>query len=200
LKRGRDLYRSYRFILIGLAAVLKCLPRGARYAFLALFRGTPGMIGVGLRYIAVRSLARSCGDNIYIGPYSFLSYLEECNLGSNISIRELCVVGCKGGLTIGDNVSIAHSSSILTTEHDYAQAARSPRETLVEKPTTIGDNVWIGAGVRVTAGVILGEGAVIGAGSVVTRSIPANAIAAGVPARVLRYRDGQTSAGPSVGG
>lgn len=195
MTRGRDLYRSYRFILVGLAALLKCFPRGVRYAFLALFRGTPGLIGVGLRFIAVRSLAKSCGDNIYIGPYSFLSYLENCSLGSNISIRELCVVGCKGGLTIGDNVSIAHSSSILTTEHDYTQEELSPREVLVEKPTAIGDNVWIGAGVRVTAGVVLGEGAIIGAGSVVTRSIPANAIAAGVPARVLRYRDGRA---PSV--
>jgi acetyltransferase-like isoleucine patch superfamily enzyme len=189
MKRGRDLYQSYKIILISMANILKLLPRSIRYAFLAVFRGTPGLIGVGLRYVAVRSLAKSCGDNIYIGPYSFLTYLEDCSLGNNISIRELCVVGCKGGLKIGNNVSIAHSSSILTTEHDYEQIRLSPRETLLEKPTTIEDNVWIGAGVCVTAGVVLGEGAVIGAGSVVTKSIPANAIAAGVPARVLKYRE-----------
>ena len=56
----------------------------------------------------------------------------------------------------------------------------------IAKPITVGDNVWIGAGVTVLAGVSIGENSVIGAGSVVTRSIPPNVIAVGVPCRVIR--------------
>ncbi|MFR8873418.1 MAG: DapH/DapD/GlmU-related protein [Oscillospiraceae bacterium] len=56
----------------------------------------------------------------------------------------------------------------------------------VAKPITIGNCVWIGAGSTILAGVTIGDGAVIGAGSVVTRSIPGNVVAVGVPCKVLR--------------
>ena len=54
------------------------------------------------------------------------------------------------------------------------------------KPVAIGDNCWIGGSVTICGGVTIGEGCVIGAGSVVTRDIPPNSLAAGVPCRVLR--------------
>jgi acetyltransferase-like isoleucine patch superfamily enzyme len=194
MRHGRDIYILFKPGLLGLSKLISLLPRSARYAVLAIFRGTPGLIGVGLRYACVRSLAASCGDNVYVGPYSFLSYLENCSLGSNVSIRELCVVGCLGGLCIGNNVSIAHSSSILTTEHDITYEDIPVREApVVLKPTIIEDDVWLGAGVRITAGVVIGHGAVVGSGSVVTKSIPPYAVAVGVPARVIRFRKGKVS-------
>lgn len=54
------------------------------------------------------------------------------------------------------------------------------------KPITVGNNFWIGAGATILAGVSIGDNSVIGAGSVVSRSIPANVIAVGVPCRVQR--------------
>ncbi|MBN2177274.1 MAG: hypothetical protein JW722_06415 [Demequinaceae bacterium] len=54
------------------------------------------------------------------------------------------------------------------------------------KPITIHDDAWIGAGTIIMAGVTIGEGAVIGAGSIVTKDVPANTIAVGNPARVVR--------------
>jgi acetyltransferase-like isoleucine patch superfamily enzyme len=62
-----------------------------------------------------------------------------------------------------------------------------PNGELVAKPVTISDRAWIGARAIILKGVTIGEDAVIGAGSVVTTDVPARAVAAGVPARVLRY-------------
>jgi acetyltransferase-like isoleucine patch superfamily enzyme len=60
---------------------------------------------------------------------------------------------------------------------------------MLERDVTIGADCWIGTKAVITAGVSLGDGCVIGAGAVVTHDIPAGAIAAGVPARVIRMRD-----------
>lgn len=50
----------------------------------------------------------------------------------------------------------------------------------------IGDNVWIGAGVHINQGVTIGDNTIIGSGSVITKDIPSNVIAAGVPCKVIR--------------
>ena len=88
-------------------------------------------------------------------------------------------------MTIGDDVFIAPNCCITTAEHAVDPEQRKAGME-VAKPVTIGNNVWLGANVTVLAGVSIGDNAVIGAGSVVTRSIPANVVAVGVPCRVLR--------------
>ena len=61
-----------------------------------------------------------------------------------------------------------------------------PTTAAVTKPITVGNNVWIGAGSTILAGVEIGDNTVIGAGSVVTKSIPSNVVAVGVPCKILR--------------
>lgn len=186
--RGRDLYYRSRPLIVAITNILRFLPLPLRYGWLAWFRGTPGLLGVGLRYIGVRSLAKECGENIYVGPYAFLSYLENCTIGDHVSIREMCVIGCRGGVDIGSNVSIAHGSSVLSTEHTYKTDSLIRDAPAVLKRTIIEDDVWVGAGVRVTAGVKIGKGSVIGANAVVADSIPPYSIAVGVPAEVIDTR------------
>ncbi|MBN1514517.1 MAG: hypothetical protein JXB13_21050 [Phycisphaerae bacterium] len=66
-------------------------------------------------------------------------------------------------------------------------------QPLVSDPLRIEDDVWVGAGCSVLPGVTIGRGAVLGARAVATKDIPPYAVAAGVPARVLRYRMGRES-------
>ena len=94
---------------------------------------------------------------------------------------------------IGDNVCIGPNVSLLATNHPLIAQERMGMDaegntTLAEYADEIhiGNNVWIAANVCVIGGVTIGDGAVIGAGSVVTRDIPPNSLAVGVPCRVLR--------------
>ena len=121
LYRGRKLFSKVKIVLIFLSNCLKYFPTSWRYGGLVLLSGLPSVVGIGLRYVFLRSLAKECGDNVAVFPQAFLSYVENLNLGNNVSIRELCHLGCMGGLTIEDDVSIGHGSTILTTEHDLCK-------------------------------------------------------------------------------
>jgi acetyltransferase-like isoleucine patch superfamily enzyme len=186
--RGRDLFRAGKPLLDLGVRVLEALPRSAAVALLGVCRGLPGYPGLAVRYLCVKRLAASCGDNVAIHPGVYLMDLDGLSLGSNIKIGEMCFVGAAGGVVIESDVSIAHASTILTEEHDYTQPGPLRETPLVFKQVTIRSGVWIGAGVKITAGVEIGEGSAVGAGAVVTRDIPPGTVAAGVPARVLRDR------------
>ena len=96
--------------------------------------------------------------------------------------------------TIGNRVNIGPNVTITTPFHPLVAEERIGFEVdgtyynhpCYAKPVVIEDGVWIGAGVTICGGVRIGHGAVIGAGSVVTRDIPANTIAVGVPCKVMR--------------
>lgn len=88
-------------------------------------------------------------------------------------------------ITIGRDCQIGPNVQLLTPTHPVEP---EPRRDKLEaaKPITIGDNVWLGGGAIVLAGVTIGDNSVIGAGAVVTKDVPANVVAVGNPARVIR--------------
>ena len=88
-------------------------------------------------------------------------------------------------ITIGQDVQIGPNVQLLTPTHPTeSDLRRAKYETA--KPIVIGNNVWLGGGVIVLPGVTIGKNSVIGAGAVVTKDIPANVVAVGNPARILR--------------
>ena len=88
-------------------------------------------------------------------------------------------------ITIGDDVQIGPNVQLLTPTHPVAAGPRRD-EWEAAKPIVIGDNVWLGGGVIVCPGVTIGANTVVGAGAVVVRDLPANVVAVGNPARVVR--------------
>ncbi|MCX4362426.1 MAG: sugar O-acetyltransferase [Clostridia bacterium] len=114
-----------------------------------------------------------------------------CDYGYNISVGNFfysnhnMIITDGAKVTLGNNVFVAPNCCFTTAEYAIDPQQRK-MGIEIAKPITIGNNVWIGAGSTVLAGVTIGDNSVIGAGSVVTKSIPANVVAVGVPCKVIR--------------
>ena len=121
----------------------------------------------------------------WIQPPFYCDYGTNIRLGSKVYFNFNCVVLDVMPVVIGDHVLIGPAVQIYTATHPLdAVERRSGVESA--RPVTIGNDVWIGGGAILCPGVSIGDRSVIGAGSVVTRSIPADVVAAGNPCRVLR--------------
>jgi acetyltransferase-like isoleucine patch superfamily enzyme len=133
----------------------------------------------------------SAGNNLYLGHYAILkAYIRnEMVIGDNVWIGQHAFLHSAGGLTIGSNVGIGPSVRIMTALHrELGREVPIVFAPVDDAPVTIEDDADLGIGSIVLPGVRIGRGAQIGAGAVVTNDVPPYAIAAGVPARVLRYR------------
>ena len=109
-------------------------------------------------------------------------------IGDRSYISRGTVILCHQSVTIGPDALISYMCHITDVGHGTAPGTPMREQPVESKPVTIGADVWIGAGASVLPGVTIGDGAVIGARAVVTKDIPPNAIAVGIPAKVIRYR------------
>ncbi|MCE5210930.1 MAG: acyltransferase [Deltaproteobacteria bacterium] len=143
------------------------------------------------------------GGPVYLGDYTNVIASPDRKvrftvwpvwMGSGkIEIGKYCLI-CPGtrimsatSITMGDGCMTAQNVSISDSDwHDLYDRSMPVGQT---KEVTIGNNVWIGDSAIVCKGVTIGDNAVIGAGSIVVKDIPANAIAAGNPATVIKYLD-----------
>lgn len=134
------------------------------------------------------------GDHSTIGEFVILETRKggSITIGQHSGINPFSVIYGTGGVTIGDNTRIASHTVIVASNHNFDDPTKNIHEQGVSKKgIVIGNDVWIGAGVRILDGVTIGDHVVVGAGSVVTKDILENAIAVGVPARVIRFRGEQ---------
>ena len=133
------------------------------------------------------------GDNTKIG--AFVEIQKNATVGKNCKISSHTFV-CEG-VTIEDEVFIGHGVTFVNDMYPRAATATGEIQTESDwkvQATLIKKGASIGSGATILADVTVGENAMVGAGSVVTKSVPANAIVAGNPARVLRIiRPGNTS-------
>jgi acetyltransferase-like isoleucine patch superfamily enzyme len=134
----------------------------------------------------------SLGDNVYLGHDAMLKgyHVNRLEIGNDTWVGQGVFMHAAGGIRIGNAVGIGPFVRILTSTHGEAgREVPILASPLVFAEVVVEDDVDIGVGTIVLPGVRIGRGAQIGAGAVVTRDVPAYAVAAGNPARVLRMRD-----------
>jgi acetyltransferase-like isoleucine patch superfamily enzyme len=127
----------------------------------------------------------------------------ECGGTLRVGARTIfghhCTVAAVDLIEIGADCLIAEMVSIRDHNHCFDRLDVPVRlQGMTSAPIRIGRNVWIGGKATITKGVSIGDNAVIGANAVVTHDVPANAIAVGVPARVIKFRDGAPPATPPM--
>ena len=127
---------------------------------------------------------------------------DETKIGAFVEIQKNAIVGqrCKisshtficEGVTIEDNVFVGHGVTFVNDSYPRATAPGGDLQTESDwkvEPTVIRKGASIGSGATILSNISIGENAIVGAGSVVTKDVPANAIVAGNPARILRFID-----------
>jgi len=183
----RTMAESLHPVFVALSLILRLLPRVFSEFLFAVLRNMPTRLGVAARYVIIRRLARSCGRNVFIGESVFLYFTRELVIADNVSIHPMCYINARGGVTIGTNVSMAHSCSVLSTEHSYDDASGPIKYGEIKfAPVLIESDVWVGCGVRILAGTTIGSRSILAAGCVVTRDVPPSVIVGGVPAKVIK--------------
>jgi maltose O-acetyltransferase len=140
--------------------------QAAAVAVLAELRGTPG-------------------EGAFIKPPLFVDSSEDLHVGARTFVDDSLTALDVAEIRIGADCQLGPNVQLLTPTHPVAP---TPRRDKLEaaRPITIGDNVWLGGGAIVCPGVTIGDNTVVGAGSVAVHDLPANVVAAGSPARVVR--------------
>ncbi len=175
-------------------------------------RRRAGLVLTRLRHRRVRFGSRcdvGRGARFLVGRGVEVTFGRGCVLDQGLTVE------CRGRLEVGDRTVFGHRCTIASDEsvsigrdclvaemvsiRDHDHAFSSSEVSIIDQgrataPVRIGDNVWIGSKATVTKGVTIGSNTVVGAHAVVTTDLPADCVAVGIPARVLRYRTpGSTS-------
>lgn len=143
-------------------------------------------------HVTPRRKAR-IGVGVALSPNVSFRNGERIEIGARSHIGENCCLWAgdsEGRIVIGEDALFGPRVYITASNYRYDAGGPIWRQPRVEKDVMIGTDVWLGADVIVLSGVTIGDGCVVAAGGVVTRDLPPGAIAAGVPARIVKMRDG----------
>jgi acetyltransferase-like isoleucine patch superfamily enzyme len=131
------------------------------------------------------------GADVSFAPNVSFRNAERISIGAGSHIGEHCVVWAgdsSGRITFGEKCLLAPNVTVTASNYGIVQGTPVMDQAKIERDIVIGRDVWLGANVVVLAGVTIGDGAIVAAGAVVTKDLPANCIAGGVPAKVIGQR------------
>ena len=150
-------------------------------------------------YVRIDALSHQgviLGDNVTIAKFATIqctgvirSLGIGLRVGNNSAIGAYSFLGAQGGITIGDDVIMGPRVSFHAENHRYEDPDTPIRlQGETRQGIVVENDCWIGAGAIILDGVRIGSGAIVAAGSVVTKDVPAFAIVAGSPARIIKQR------------
>lgn len=166
--------------------LLFCLYEFYIYVFLnrIVFRLIPFWY---VRRLFIRPFSKGIGHHSQIDMDCFFFEPRRFKCGNHTHINRNVTIDSRGGIEIGDCCSISFNCSLVTGRHDI----QSPDFKYAPQPIVMLDYVHIGTGATVLAGVRIGRGAVVAAGAVVVKDVPDYAVVAGVPAKIIGYRENE---------
>ncbi len=180
---GRSLFQILKPVINAVSLLFSVLPRVLFALTWPLLELVPWKAGIFLRYLWAKRLAKSCGENVLFETGVRVTHWDKIELGSNVAIFETCYLDGKGGIKIGDNVSIAHQSSLISFDFDISDPATLLKYSpMTLKQIVIGSDVMIFSGVRVFAGANIASRTIIAANAVVREGYYESGVYAGLPA------------------
>ncbi len=136
-----------------------------------------------VRSILSELFGKQVPSTFRVFPPFYTDFGKNITVGEGVFINACCHFQDHGGVTIGDGSQIGHNVVFATLNH-FMEPEK--RKMSYSAPIILGKNVWVGSNVTILQGVTIGDNSVIGAGAVVAHDIPANAVAVGVPAKVVK--------------
>lgn len=143
---------------------------------------------IGNDFVAGKGMILQCWDK-----YEEDNFLPDLQIGDNAHFGDNCHIGCINSISIGDNLLTGRN--IYITDHFHGagtmnEAGIPPikRPLFSKGAVSVGNNVWLGDNVVILPGVTVGNNVTVGANAVVTKDLPDNCVAAGVPARIIRIK------------
>jgi acetyltransferase-like isoleucine patch superfamily enzyme len=182
--------RAHRMLTLNYARLL------ARFAWLKLrFRGRLKTDGFAF---VCPNVTIEIGKNavVHLGRWSWIghgtkirAHEGEVHIGAKSVLGQECTISSFQHVSIGRECIVADRVMLIDFDHGVVEVERPIREQgIYKRDVRIGHNVWIGYGAAFLRGVTVGDNAVVGTYTVVNQDVPANAVVAGVPVRVLRMR------------
>lgn len=136
-----------------------------------------------LRALMSRLVGYRVDDGFRLFPPVYTDFGKNIKIGKDVFVNSGCCFQDQGGVTLGDGCLVGHNVVFATLDHDKRPGRRGD---MTAAPIVVAKDVWIGAHATILKGVTIGDGAIVAAGAVVTRDVPPNTIAAGVPARIVK--------------
>jgi acetyltransferase-like isoleucine patch superfamily enzyme len=153
--------------------------------------GGPVFFGRGLQLQVAKRGSLRLGRFVWIGDGTKIRCHEgEVAIGAKTVLGQECTISAYQHVRIGEQCVIADRAMFIDFDHGVVEVERPIRQQgIYKRDVDVGSNVWIGYGACILRGVRVGDNSIVGTNAVVTRDVPANAVVAGVPARLVRMRE-----------
>lgn len=184
---GRENFKKYKKIIYLITKILDIFSKNYQVRIFNKINKGESKFKLVLRYAILKNVCSKCGDNIFVGEYVTIKNMHQLSLGDNVSIHKNCYIDALGEIVIGNDVSIATDSKLISFNHGYEdEKVPIKYNELKLGKIEISNDVWLGANSIILANVKIASRVIVAAGSVVTKNLDGNSIYGGIPSTIIK--------------